>query len=1050
MLQQGLFLEEAEQHLAEASKHYEAVIASYEQHRGLAVAALFRLAEVRRKQGRGEDAANAYQRLLAEFPDADPQSRLSRERLRSMGVAVAAPVEKVPADPDEERELRRLMMVKANNPEQIADPVSGRERLHPLNFAAAKGWMRVVEWLLDEGVPVVREKGRPALLDAAMAGHIEVCDLLLRRGATIGQGEVALVEAVHENKPIADWLIQNGADIDVVGSVYIPNGEKVFSGSPFGRSAGFENQHARVSVSALTAAILRNDKIWTDRLLELGADPDGSLDPAREDGASMGPLHAACLRGHGKLVERLLADGANPSLPDRLRNPTQIQLRGSAGRLPSGFSGEGWTPLHYAADNAGIVASLIRHGAEVNAADATGITPLHNAVSHANTEVMTALLAAKAEPNGVAEKTPPGPPPTGERRETFLRETPFMLASRCDIPAKAQSMCALLSDHGANFAATNALGHDVFSFCDVPTNNVHLVENYLLPELVEQAAIHLVFPEIGASFALATKQGEDEAPPRFASLLLDWRPETELRRTESAFMWETPSLRRKLERGGIASTPVRITAVESFPAMEWGDVIEFKSDRSDLTFLPQQPDSRTRNLRPASHARGAPSPIPWHVESALASALPREVTLHMPGQEPRKVRVNDALLAATPFGDLPGARLEDFLAPLQGIPVRDIAIGIPPRNRKTQPIPSHGTSIRRGAGLHWDIGTGVEIRRGDQPLAREGLPAHLKRPVVDGDIITIRREEALDRKDWIRLIEPKTGYRIVSVPIFQECDHASLGSPYPSLFQLISMAYPSSDPRDWIPPPPGTARPSPSRHPPTARSTATEAYGRWCLDVLRAFLGEHEGEMPSGDEIREALAFVAHRMRWNGQFLLTHPDSSVVRIRRLAEDQGEKTMEIPLGDFISACTDETSAAECRAKDIDLKPGDIVELKAHYDRVDQPWPGFDEKTRRFLEKALTYTIHLMEGEETEGDLVTATWRAPSYVHTRAGPIGLQRDGKAINDWTFGEVLSRMLPDRRFRLGVHLCASPETGKDLPFLERHFWIRHDVQLPYESSPR
>jgi hypothetical protein len=49
ILQQGLFAEEAEQNLDKAAASYEQVIGKYDEHRRYAVAALYRLVEVRRK-----------------------------------------------------------------------------------------------------------------------------------------------------------------------------------------------------------------------------------------------------------------------------------------------------------------------------------------------------------------------------------------------------------------------------------------------------------------------------------------------------------------------------------------------------------------------------------------------------------------------------------------------------------------------------------------------------------------------------------------------------------------------------------------------------------------------------------------------------------------------------------------------------------------------------------------------------------------------------------------------------------------------------------------
>ncbi|MEZ5329105.1 MAG: tetratricopeptide repeat protein [Verrucomicrobiales bacterium] len=86
LLQQGLFAEEAEGKLEKAAASYQQIIDDYDAGRAFAVAAIYRLAEVRRKQEQNDQAAQLYQRILAEFAGADPQARLSRENLAAMRV----------------------------------------------------------------------------------------------------------------------------------------------------------------------------------------------------------------------------------------------------------------------------------------------------------------------------------------------------------------------------------------------------------------------------------------------------------------------------------------------------------------------------------------------------------------------------------------------------------------------------------------------------------------------------------------------------------------------------------------------------------------------------------------------------------------------------------------------------------------------------------------------------------------------------------------------------------------------------------------------------
>ncbi|MEQ5871817.1 ankyrin repeat domain-containing protein [Sagittula sp. NFXS13] len=112
-----------------------------------------------------------------------------------------------------------------------------------------------------------------------------------------------------------------------------------------------------------------------------------SFDPNDYGGSNFSALHRAA---HPKVVERLLQLGANPNARDKF-DKRQSSLHHMAS------IGEGWG----ADDNERIqsIEYLIAAGADVDARDAIGGTPLKIASFMNNAEAVRTLLEAGADPN---------------------------------------------------------------------------------------------------------------------------------------------------------------------------------------------------------------------------------------------------------------------------------------------------------------------------------------------------------------------------------------------------------------------------------------------------------------------------------------------------------------------------------------------------------------------------------------------------------------------------------------------------------------------------
>jgi ankyrin repeat protein len=115
-----------------------------------------------------------------------------------------------------------------------------------------------------------------------------------------------------------------------------------------------------------------------ERVERLVADAPGRINDYTDDGWT--PLHLAAFFGHPRVVELLLAHGADVVAVSKNAN--------------------GNTPLHAAlAANQKLVAGLLLgHGADVNAADAGGWRPLHLAAANSNLDAMKTLVAQGADP----------------------------------------------------------------------------------------------------------------------------------------------------------------------------------------------------------------------------------------------------------------------------------------------------------------------------------------------------------------------------------------------------------------------------------------------------------------------------------------------------------------------------------------------------------------------------------------------------------------------------------------------------------------------------
>ena len=339
LLRDALFAEEAQQDYKTAVEKYKKLLASFKKERAIAVTALYRLAEIQRKQGKKKEAAALYRQLIIEFPGMEPQNRMSRDNLLALG-------EKIPAGAptlldEESREIARLKKLQVTSPDIFRDSLN-------LDDASSKGWLKVMAYLIEQGADV--NQGQ-ALRIAAKNGNLSVCKFLLKNGCDPNRGEnSSALRAAWGNNYIhtTKLILSRIKPATLKNWTWVPGmmGKKttleavqlaIQAGYPINTITKYGNTDRNMAFRVggiLHVAIQYHHIDIIDFLLKKNADVNLSSELT-----GITPLHIACYHGNTEIISRLLKENPNIEAISHVKNnnyfnnATPLKVAMSRGQL---------------------------------------------------------------------------------------------------------------------------------------------------------------------------------------------------------------------------------------------------------------------------------------------------------------------------------------------------------------------------------------------------------------------------------------------------------------------------------------------------------------------------------------------------------------------------------------------------------------------------------------------------------------------------------------------------------------------------------------------
>jgi uncharacterized protein len=381
LLQQGLIEEQANLNLDAAIADYQSLALQFDKDRQVAATAIFRLGECYRMQGKTNEAAAQYQRILSDFPDQSTLTTLSRQDLAGMGTVVA---ESQPSSNSDGQLWNKVKNLPATELEKVLPTLVSDAVLTSLLQERNEAETKLAELQINFAPTHSEVLEQKAVLDEInkqISRKINGIMLALKiRAAPSNDSVAASSPPDNEDEEIAQiqQMIQNSPDLinapDSNGSTPLENA----ASHGWLKVEAFLLDHgadvnAR-SGSALFDAVEAGNRAMVEFLLAHGADANAINNSFKQT-----PLAMAVQHGFEAVTEVLLA------------NKADVNARDSQGNTPLSVSAQ--------LGRTNIVQMLLAAGAIVNTENIEGRTPLGFAADSGSLETVKALLAAKADPN---------------------------------------------------------------------------------------------------------------------------------------------------------------------------------------------------------------------------------------------------------------------------------------------------------------------------------------------------------------------------------------------------------------------------------------------------------------------------------------------------------------------------------------------------------------------------------------------------------------------------------------------------------------------------